>query len=765
MSKPILTISLLASNRPDTIRRCLDSLRAIMEKVPSELILVDTSKNLSIHEILLEYTDQVYDFEWCKDFAKARNVGIDKANGEWFLFIDDDEWFVDIKEIVDFFQTGEYKKYAYANHKIRNFYDRRFETYSDTWVSRLFSLKNGARFHSKIHEYVSPLDGECKLLDSISYHTGYIYDTEEEVIAHGQRNISLLLEMIEEEPDTVRWQIQLAQEYFATKDWDRLYDVACKYWEKSHQYDDMKHIANANTLSVAKAEALLQMGDIKEAEEACIKGLADKKNAQISYAFLRLIYAEILYKNGKYKEAKENLALYYKAQEVYGNDASYLEEVSTFLICHEAFDDKRMNRAATLAMLIDIRLGDTTSIEKYYESLKWGSKYIYIYGDIVEKLVGVFATTTYREIYSKIVSDLFRNQYGRAQTFIHVLKNDSDKDRFDKLMNVLAKAKGYDWYLSYAKLIQGKKEGNFDSLDENLKALYLDIPNIFLVPDEILEIMRDNGISQSSYWRVIPFDKWLYHCDDFLEKANRNQVDEIVKQMNESGLTDLRFEYFISRAEGNKNHLREFYYKIFTREVVDYYPELLPVMVTKDIGLAIRTDKEIEAWKIEVDQYRDRMSQEMEHALLSMEGLSLPEMMKRIWSGALTTLEYTGIIYREEVFEEHQDILPNDARAALHLMEIFHKEPNDVSGILKELREAGVCYLELGENIKRIAERMSSYKGVDSSMIQALIPIKEQIISLSQSGLNNEALDTIMQLRNMFPFDKELLTWEQQLME
>ena len=47
--KPVLTISLLISNRPDTIPRCLDSLRLVMDEIPCELILIDTSKSEEIH--------------------------------------------------------------------------------------------------------------------------------------------------------------------------------------------------------------------------------------------------------------------------------------------------------------------------------------------------------------------------------------------------------------------------------------------------------------------------------------------------------------------------------------------------------------------------------------------------------------------------------------------------------------------------------------------------------------------------------------------
>lgn len=109
--KPVLSISLLASNRKATIRKCLDSLKPIMEQVESELIIVDTGCDEETHDILLEYTSHVILFEWCKDFSKARNAGLKEAKGEWFLFIDDDEWFSDVSEIVEFFHSGEYKNY------------------------------------------------------------------------------------------------------------------------------------------------------------------------------------------------------------------------------------------------------------------------------------------------------------------------------------------------------------------------------------------------------------------------------------------------------------------------------------------------------------------------------------------------------------------------------------------------------------------------------------------------------------------------------
>ena len=84
MDQILLSISMLASNRKDTVRRCLNSLKPIMEQIPSELILVDTSTDPEVPPILAEYTDKIIKFQWCNDFSKARNVGLEAAKGEWF---------------------------------------------------------------------------------------------------------------------------------------------------------------------------------------------------------------------------------------------------------------------------------------------------------------------------------------------------------------------------------------------------------------------------------------------------------------------------------------------------------------------------------------------------------------------------------------------------------------------------------------------------------------------------------------------------------
>ena len=50
--KPVISISLLASNRKETTRKCLDSLQPIMEQIPSELIIVDTGCDEEQRQVL-----------------------------------------------------------------------------------------------------------------------------------------------------------------------------------------------------------------------------------------------------------------------------------------------------------------------------------------------------------------------------------------------------------------------------------------------------------------------------------------------------------------------------------------------------------------------------------------------------------------------------------------------------------------------------------------------------------------------------------------
>ena len=222
MSEIVLSISILVSGREETTIRCLDSLKELRDEVACELILVDTGCSPKLWEQVKGYGDKLLSFSWCNDFAKARNVGLEAAKGEWFMFLDDDEWFEDTRDIIRFFQSKEYLSYDQAVYKVRNYGDREGKTFSDDWVSRMIKREEDTHFEGRVHESLVPAKGHCKQLQSFVHHYGYVFDTDEERLAHYERNVSILEALLKEEPDDMRWRLQLLQEYESLRDGENL---------------------------------------------------------------------------------------------------------------------------------------------------------------------------------------------------------------------------------------------------------------------------------------------------------------------------------------------------------------------------------------------------------------------------------------------------------------------------------------------------------------------------------------------------------------
>lgn len=238
-----LTISLLVSNSIDTIEKCMNSLVPLLKQVPSELIIVDTGGTDGSIEIARKYADKVVPFTWCNDFAKARNAGLKEAKGEWFLFLDDDEWFEDVDSIIAFFNTNEYLKYNSASYQIRNYYDKQGKDWEEVYTLRMVKIEEKTQFISPIHEMLVPLKQPAKRLNSYVHHYGYVYDNEEEKRKHAKRNISLLEPAVEAEPTEYRLVLQLVKEYFSIDEYEKAEKLS---WDALERIQKSKNFTNYN---------------------------------------------------------------------------------------------------------------------------------------------------------------------------------------------------------------------------------------------------------------------------------------------------------------------------------------------------------------------------------------------------------------------------------------------------------------------------------------------------------------------------------------
>lgn len=74
------------------MRKCLNALQGY----GFELVVVDTGSSDDTLEMVRDYTETVYQFEWCDDFSKAKNYAVSKASNNTVLVLDTDEYVTEL---------------------------------------------------------------------------------------------------------------------------------------------------------------------------------------------------------------------------------------------------------------------------------------------------------------------------------------------------------------------------------------------------------------------------------------------------------------------------------------------------------------------------------------------------------------------------------------------------------------------------------------------------------------------------------------------
>ena len=184
-----LSICIITKNEQENIERCLKSLMPY----EMEIIVADTGSIDNTKDIVQRYTDKVFDFEWCDDFAAAKNFAISKTSNDYIIMLDSDEY-IDKFEESELIRTIGNNSDKVGRIQIKNVFKKTDPCKeSREWVSRIFNKKS-YHYEGRIHEQIVRYDG--KEYDTFQapvtiIHTGYDL-TEKEKKAKAKRNISLL---------------------------------------------------------------------------------------------------------------------------------------------------------------------------------------------------------------------------------------------------------------------------------------------------------------------------------------------------------------------------------------------------------------------------------------------------------------------------------------------------------------------------------------------------------------------------------------------
>lgn len=267
-----LSLCMIVKDEEPWIGRCLTSVKDVVD----EMIVVDTGSTDRTPDIARSLGAGVYCFPWTGDFSEARNFGLEKASGDWILWLDADEE-VDAGDANGLRQVLEHENSNLAFIELINFYGESPPNLSRVYRiahHRLFRNGLGLKFNGAIHERlnVDEIPGstdEVMQLDVKVYHYGYM-DQVTQGKSKYERNLTMLLKAVEE-PDPDPWVFyHLASEYYRVGQYTETFE----YINQSIIQFLRKNLAPPSMLYKMKYSSLLATGSYDGAWPAIDKAIS-----------------------------------------------------------------------------------------------------------------------------------------------------------------------------------------------------------------------------------------------------------------------------------------------------------------------------------------------------------------------------------------------------------------------------------------------------------------------------------------------------------
>ncbi|MDK2991677.1 MAG: hypothetical protein PWP48_910 [Clostridiales bacterium] len=294
MSKPLISLCMIVKDEQDNLARCLTSVKDVVD----EMIVVDTGSSDTTINIARDFGCKVYQVPWNNDFSQARNVAMDKANGEWILLMDADEELVeeDCQKVIAlthedaegyFFQVLSYIG-EYAGPDVVSNLNLKLVRNSEQY-----------RFMGAIHEQLASVitrvnpEAKLKISDVRVYHYGYLrYNVEKQ--HKRRRNIAILEEQLVRYPGETFIVYNLGNEYFALGNYEKALNLY-----KEVLKDLNPHLGYASKIYIQATLCLQRLGRYGEALKIIQRGLKDfPKLTDLVY-----IKSDIYHQLGLYSQA------------------------------------------------------------------------------------------------------------------------------------------------------------------------------------------------------------------------------------------------------------------------------------------------------------------------------------------------------------------------------------------------------------------------------------------------------------------------------
>lgn len=220
----------MVKNEEKNLRRCLDSLKLLLQQIPSELIIIDTGSTDATVKIAREYTDRLFFHEWNNNFSEMRNKTIQYAKGEWVFIIDADEELETVEGIRTFFSKPKDKAIAAGALSVKSFSGENKERYSSILSPRIFRRIPEFRYEGVVHN-TPVVNGTIIDIGDTLLHYGYLSDDKELMDEKFKRTSTLLKAELNKNPNNIYYWYQLGNSYAMYSKWQ----MALPYLLKSYE--------------------------------------------------------------------------------------------------------------------------------------------------------------------------------------------------------------------------------------------------------------------------------------------------------------------------------------------------------------------------------------------------------------------------------------------------------------------------------------------------------------------------------------------------
>ncbi|MFC1616221.1 glycosyltransferase [Patescibacteria group bacterium] len=305
-----ISLCLIVKNEEKVLERCLVSFKGIY----NDLVIVDTGSIDNTKNIAEKYNARIFDFKWIDDFSAARNYAISKAESDYIMMVDAD----------DYIEEQDREKLIHVINEKLNQVDGFYLPYllpskngdhKKSYFPKIWKSDLNLVYKQRIHEY---LDITEEIVESF-IKIEIPIKTEGDFADSFDRNLRILNQAIIEEPQNTRYLYYLGHDNQYS---GHVHEAI--YWYE--RFIDLGNTTNRDELNrVYRNKALchLKLSETPEAVVCLRKAIETNPNFVIPY----LLLGDIEMKRKNYESAVKYYAAANKCKpprtHLYINESQY----------------------------------------------------------------------------------------------------------------------------------------------------------------------------------------------------------------------------------------------------------------------------------------------------------------------------------------------------------------------------------------------------------------------------------------------------------